>query len=121
MSHIFPTDEQYEAELIKATKRHYERLVASTKMGCPLTLRQVDLALGDFMQDTQAWMEVITNTVAGQNPLQKVLADVMWQEAETSARAELAQREQQRPQNIAEDRAESRAWGRLLAMDHAYG
>lgn len=121
MSRYLPTDEQYDAALTAAAHTHHKRILTSMQLGCAMTMRQIDQALGDYLQDEQAWAEIITKTIAGENPMQRVIAEVIWNEAEMAARRELAQRERERPQNIADDRAEQRAWDRLVAFENAYG
>jgi hypothetical protein len=85
------------------------------------TVAMITRALGEFVSDDQALADLIKGTVAGGNPLQKVIADLVWAEAERRAVAEAVRREERAAEDRAEDRAESRAWDRLIAMDHAYG
>jgi hypothetical protein len=117
MSRNEPTDEQYAIALDSATVRRHGVLLRALQTGCPSALKQIDTALGDYLQDEQAWTDLITKTIAGANPLQRVIADLVWSEAESDARAELDQVERDRPAAIAEDRAEREAWNRFMAAE----
>jgi len=121
MTRHLPTDEQYEAALTEATQRHHRVLLAAVAAKCQMTINQIDCALGDYLQEAGAWDEIVSKTLAGENAMAKVLEKLIWQQAESLARAELARGEQQRALNIADDRANNASWNRLMAMEAAYG
>ncbi|TWI69028.1 hypothetical protein IP91_00093 [Pseudoduganella lurida] len=114
MPRTTPTDEQYDEKLTEVTRAQHATIMAALKAGEPNNTTVIDMALSDYLSDENALAALIKATAAGRNPLQAVINDLVWTEAEERARAELARLERERVANDIEDRAERAAHDRLL-------
>ena len=99
-------------ELATLTREAADSMTQALAAGLPKTVQLIDEALGLYLQDDQARAELLRKTAAGGNPFTKVLADLVWAEAEVRAEEELARLERERRTDANEARADrlAEAW-----------
>lgn len=105
MPRTTPTDDQYNDKPIDVTRAQHAAIMAALKSGAPTNTAAIVEALSDFLADPQAAAALIRATAEGRNPLQAVLNELVWTEAEERARYELARLERERLANTEEERA----------------
>lgn len=105
-------NEQRDERLAELTQEAADAMTQALAAGLPKTMQLIDEALGEYLQDGQARAELLRKTAVGGNPFTKVLADLVWDEAEKRAEVELARRERERRDLDEEARAErvAEAW-----------
>lgn len=90
------TEEQRDEQLTRLTREAADSMTQALAAGLPKTVQLIDEALGLYLQDDQARAELLRKTAAGGNPFTKVLADLVWAEAEVRAEEELVRQERER-------------------------
>jgi len=109
------TEEKRDERLAELTREAADNLTAALSLGLPETMQIIDEALGEFMQDDQARFELLRKTAAGGNPFTKVLADLVWAEAEVRAEQELQRRERDAAEEDDDARVDMARWHRAMA------
>lgn len=108
-----PTTEQRDDMLAKLTCERAHAFTAAVSVGAPVTTKLILCELGDFLADDQALAEVVRKTLAGENALSTVIADVIWAVAEASAEREVADMERRRRESADEARIDRALDGRM--------
>jgi len=90
------TEEQRDELLTRLTREAADAMTQALAAGLPKTVLLFDEALGLYLQDGQARAELLRRTAAGGNPMTKILADLVWEEAEVRAEEEVARMERER-------------------------
>lgn len=109
------TEEKREERLAELTREAADSITQALAAGLPKTMQIIDEALGEFMQDDQARFELLRKTAAGGNPFTKVLADLVWAEAEVRAEQELLRRERDVAEEDDDARVDMALWHRATA------
>ena len=91
-------------ELATLTREAADSMTQALAAGLPQTMKLIDEALGQFLDDGQARAELLRKTAAGGNPFTKLLADLVWLEAELRAENELERLERDRRASADENR-----------------
>lgn len=86
------------------TREAADSMTQALAAGLPQTIRLIDEALGEYLQDGHVRAELLRKTAAGGNPFTKVLADLVWDEAKVRAEEELARIERERRASADENR-----------------
>lgn len=111
-----PISKKTRAErLAELTREAADAMTQALAAGLPKTMQLIDEALGEYLQDEQARAELLRKTAAGGNPLTKVLADLVWAEAETRAELELQRLERGAAEEADEARVDRAIWHRETA------
>jgi hypothetical protein len=106
------SDERRAEKLADLTQEAADSITQALAAGLPKTMQIIDEALGEFMQDDQARAELLRKTAAGGNPFTKVLADLVWHEAEARAEQELQRLEREGRDADNEARIDLAIWHR---------
>lgn len=106
------TEEKREEKLAELTREAADAITQALAAGLPNTMKTIDEALGEFMQCDQARAELLRKTAAGGNPFTKVLAELVWTEAEVRAEAELQRLEREGRADADDARVDLAVWHR---------
>lgn len=100
------TEEQRDEQLTRLTHEAADAMTQALAAGLSKTVQLIDEALGLYLQDGHVRAELLRKTAAGGNPFTKVLADLVWAEAEVRAEEEVARMERERRASADEARVD---------------
>lgn len=95
--------------LDQLTREAVQSIAAAVSHGAQNLTTELDEALGDYLQDTQARADLIRRTMAGENALRAVLDELINDIATKQAEKELQHEDRAHAMDVAERRAEA-AW-----------
>lgn len=108
-------DEARQQLLTDLTRECADAMTSALAAGLPRTVDLIDEALGEYMQDNQARAKLLRKTAAGENPMQKVVSDLIWHEAEQRAEQDLQREERRRAEEAQYARIEQRVHEKFFA------
>lgn len=109
------TTEQHEQAITAEARGQHAVIIASLKAGAPNITKLIFNALGEYVADDNALEQLLVETARGGNPLQQVINDLAWAEAERRAEAEMARREREGRAADEEARRDRATWERQFA------
>lgn len=95
--------------LDQLTREAAQSIAAAVSHGAQNLTTEIDEALGDYLQDSQARADLIRRTMAGENALRAVLDELINDIATKQAEQELQREDRAHAMSLAERRAEA-AW-----------
>ena len=103
-------NEARDERLAELTREAADNINSAIAAGLPQMMAVIDEAMGRYLEDDQARAELLRKTAAGGNPFTKVLADLVWDEAEKRAEAELQRLEREGADEADEARVDMARW-----------